>query len=62
MTWRASNEFLERVRRQAIRANDAAQLGTAVVAREANPDIAFFARYDDELTYAEVREGFADVP
>jgi predicted nucleic acid-binding protein len=45
-----------------LRAYDAVQLGTAVVAREADPDIASFACYDEDLTVAAVREGFAPLP
>ncbi len=45
-----------------LRAYDAVQLATAVVARDADPDVGSFACYDDELNAAAAREGFTLVP
>jgi len=46
----------------ALRAYDAVQLASAVVAREADPACKQFACFDDELRAAAAKSGFAPVP
>jgi hypothetical protein len=48
--------------RHGLRAYDAVQLGAAVAARRADPDITTFACYDHELAGAALQEGFAVLP
>jgi predicted nucleic acid-binding protein len=45
-----------------LRAYDGVQLATAVVAREADPDLATFACFDHDLRDAAARHGFALIP
>lgn len=42
-----------------LRAHDAVQLGSALAARDADPELVRFACYDDQLATAAGAEGFA---
>ncbi len=45
-----------------LRAYDAIQLATAIVARAADPDLTAFACFDERLGDAARREGFTTIP
>lgn len=45
-----------------LRAYDAIQLATAIVARSADPDLSTLVCFDDQLATAARREGFTTIP